>query len=479
MTPLLAGAAAALISVTALASPRQLRREIAPCDLDRVQGKVDCGVFEVYENPEDPAGRPIPLYFVVLRALEPPARPDPIFGFAGGPGVAEASLAWAWDEGWHFARKTRDIVLFDQRGSGKSNPLSCALPEKEPALSFQHTLFPPELVKRCRDRLSGIVDLTRYTTPYAAADVEQLRQWLGYDRINLWAESYGTRPALEYARRFRDHVRAVVVDGVAGFDLKMPLYFASDAQRALDGVLTDCERDNACHAAFPDVRREFQSLVRRISTKAVTVVLHDKSGRETGAMQLTRAGFGYAIRGMLYGPSALRLPMLIHRAYKDGDWEPFGTAYLRRGSWFGRDDSGGMYLSIVCAEDVPTIKNTEVATATRGTFLGDALIRQYRDACALWPHGHVDAGYNSPPRSDVPALLLSGGRDPVTPPAVAIRQAAALTNSVHFVVPQGGHGVATFPCAEKLIADFLDVGRTPATLPTCEGEKTGAFVIHE
>lgn len=85
------------------------------------------------------------------------------------------------------------------------------MPEKTPTLAFQETLFPAGLVTRCRDRLTGTADLTRYTTPYAVGDVEQLRQWLGYEKINLWGESYGARAALEYLRRFPGRVRAVVL----------------------------------------------------------------------------------------------------------------------------------------------------------------------------------------------------------------------------------------------------------------------------
>ena len=129
-----------------------------------------------------------------------------------------------------------------------------------------------------------------------------------------------------------------------------------------------------------------------------------------------------------------------------------------------------MYLSVTCAEDLPMIKSGEGERKGKDTFLGDYRLRQQRAACALWPRGEVPKNYAEPTRSNVPALILTGQWDPVTPPAYGDAAAKSLPSSLHVVVPHGGHGFGGLngtECIDKLIVAFINSGSTKGLDTAC------------
>src|SRR6185436_8567369 len=201
-------------------------------------------------------GRKIELRVVVLPALGPDAAPDPMFEFAGGPGASASNEVRGWAEQREL-RAHRDVVLVDQRGTGGSHRLDCKIP-RDPGdvQAYFEPSLPVAEVRRCRTELDAIADLSQYTTSIAADDLDEVRAWLGYDKINLQGGSYGTRAAQVYLRRHGDHVRSAVLIGVAAMDHYLPLFHARDGKRAVDLLIDTCAKDAACAAAFPDLRAE-------------------------------------------------------------------------------------------------------------------------------------------------------------------------------------------------------------------------------
>jgi pimeloyl-ACP methyl ester carboxylesterase len=215
------------------------------------EGPLDayCGALPVFENRQARSGRRISLNIVVLAALGNEAQADPLFFLAGGPGQGAAQMAREVREVFRRVQRDRDVVLVDQRGTGKSNPLDC----RDDRDTLHALLAPPDAsLQRLRKCLAGYdADVRLYTTPIAMDDLDDVREFLGYDRINLYGGSYGTRAALVYMRRHGAHVRAAVLDSVAPTDMRLPLYTARDAQRALDKLLDDCGADSAVTARIP------------------------------------------------------------------------------------------------------------------------------------------------------------------------------------------------------------------------------------
>ncbi len=433
---------------------------MVPCTLERVSSEASCGVLLVPEDRSNPNGRTIPLRLVVLKATGSAVRADPIFGLAGGPGTGAARWAWVYAQEWDFALRSRDIVLVDQRGTGASGPLSCT--EVAPEISaFSATLFPVDFIEACREHLAPQADVRHYTSVDAAADLDDVRRALGYGAINVWGESYGTRLALEYIRRFGVHVRTAVLDGVAPTSLKMPLYFARDSQNALDHVLAACEAQETCRTKFPDLGSRFSELLARLDQAPRVVRVEDEEAGQT-AVTMGRAAIGYAVRGMLYGSNREWLPLLIHRATRDGDLSAFASYFSRRGSWPARDEALGMYLTIVCSEDMVQVDASEKRRATQGTFLGDTLVRQFEAACDRWPTRALDPGYFELPQSDVPTLLLAGEFDPVTPPAHAREVRRRFSRSALIVAKNAGHSAGSTPCGRQRIENILETGSAGA-----------------
>src|SRR5262245_48819190 len=197
-----------------------------------------CGRFRVVENRRTRASRTIDLNIVVLPAFDQKTKTEPVFDLAGGPGVASTSRAMFYATQGKEYRRRHDVVLVDQRGTGNSNRLS--IPQEKTPESDLREMYPVDYVMRMHDALQQHADLTQYTTSLAMDDLDDVRAWLGYDRINLFGLSYGTRAALVYLRQHPEHVRTITLLGVAPTYLRMPMYHAQAAARAIDLLLPEC-----------------------------------------------------------------------------------------------------------------------------------------------------------------------------------------------------------------------------------------------
>jgi len=442
-----------------------------PCRIAGLKETVRCATRAVWEDRAARKGRKIGLNVVILPALGPalgPDRaPDPVFVLGGGPGEGIAAEAADQVENVASLRKHRDVVLVDQRGTGRSNPLACELygPGNADPVKLAGPLFPEAEVRRCRARLAKVADLTLYTTPIAMDDLDDVRAWLGYDRIDLVGGSYGTRAAQVYVQRHGEHVRSAVLIGVAPLDEALPTHHAYAGQRAVDLLFAECARDPACHAAFPDPGRELREVMARVD-RGVEVQVDDPAAHRKVAVRPSRGLVAEGVSYVLYDNDGAELPRTVHRAYR-GDLAPLVATSIaqRKRLSLGLDD--GMYFSVTCAEDLPFLDAAEAARLAAGTLLGDYRVREQRRACALWPRAAIPAGLRAPLRSDVPMLLVSGERDPVTPPEFGERVMKGLSHGFHVVIPHGGHGSGGGACLDGLITRFVERGSAAGLDASC------------
>jgi pimeloyl-ACP methyl ester carboxylesterase len=444
---------------------------LQPCDVPGLSGKARCGTLEVWENREARKGRKIALKIVVLPATGSPSAPDAFTFLAGGPSQAATEEAVGLAQELAAIREHRDLLLVDQRGTGGSHPQNCQMylpPEN--LQSYLGEFFPVESVRRCRAELEKDADLTLYTTPLAMDDLDDVREALGYPKLNLLGGSYGTRAAQVYLERHPSHVRTVILQGVVPKDDRMPLHFPQSAERAFQGVLDECAAEASCRSAFPKLREESRAVFDTLSRAPVrTAVLNPATG-DPAEVSLSRDLAAEAVRYMLYSSAAAgEIPAVLHQA-AGGDWTPLAERAL-----FGRriivgGGSNGLYLSITCAEDVPWIKPGEGERAAEGTFLGGYRLRDQRAACALWPRASIPQRYFEPVRSPAPVLLVSGQWDPTTPPSNAEAVAKSLPHALQVVVPHGGHGyegLEGLACLTRLETAFVEKGTTEGLDTTC------------
>jgi pimeloyl-ACP methyl ester carboxylesterase len=427
---------------------------LEPCQVPGVRETLRCGHLEVAENRRAPGGRRIALRVVVVPAAEP--RPDaaPLFHLEGGPGVAASDMAALYATEVPEYRRHRDVVLVDQRGTGGSNPLRCAWDETRARLE---RMYPPEAVAECRRQLEARADLTQYTTEAAADDSDDVRAALGYDRIDLFGLSYGTRHALVYMRRHPEHVRSAVLMGPAPTDLSMPLHHAPDGQRALDMLFEDCASDAACGRAFPQLRPELAGVLDRLAAEPAPLTLNDPRTGAAKTYHLTRGAFAEEIRRRLYAPATrITVPLVIHQAAR-GDYGPLVEA-LARGSE-GPTIAQGLYLSVTCAEDVPFIDPAMAERLAAGTLFGLYRVQEQRGACQEWPRASVADEFRRPVESKAPTLILSGDRDPITPPRLGDEVVRHLPNGRHRVIPQAAHapmGIEPMSCLDGVMLSFYE-----------------------
>ena len=423
-----------------------------------------CYRLRVPENRSRADGRTIDLRIVVIPAADAANRADDaVVVLAGGPGQAATDFLGRAAAG---ANTRRDHIYADQRGTGGSNGLVCRFygpPSDVP--SYFTGFLPLDKVRACRRDLERQSDLAQYTTAASVADLEAIRVALGYPRLNLRGGSYGTRLAMEYVRRHPERVRTVTLEGPVTPVMAAPDRFGELAQRALDGLIAECAADHSCAGAYPGLREEAAEVFARLRRAPVGVLAaHPDRPGETQPVTLTRDHAGEVIRYMLYtSGDASAIPYVLHHAYR-GNFQPIASFLMR---WRRGGTFDGLYISITCAEDVPRVA-ADAGARAEPTFLGGYRVREQTAACAEWPKGAAPADAATAVTASVPALIVSGMLDPVTPPANGDELARTLTNSLHVQVPSGGHGFAGLEglaCLDAIHDRFID-GATVAGLDT-------------
>jgi len=413
-----------------------------------------CGVVKRPLDASQPNGPQIDVHFAVLPALARNRKPDPVLFFAGGPGQSAMDLGGPVSRMLGRLSYRRDVVLIDQRGTGRSAPLRC--PEPTPGAPLADLIEPSRQLARlqaCVAQLKTLPhgDLRQYTTTQAMQDAEAVRQALGVAQVNVVGGSYGTRAALEYLRQFPDRVRRTVIDGVAPSDMVMPVAMSTDAQRAFDAVLAACKAQPDCMRRWPALAEDWRTLLAGLPREVA--VPHPLTGVPE-KLTLTRDTVLSMVRLPMYVPVlASALPLAIHEAARGRFDALMGLASSMGGRTRDRM-SEGMHYAVVCAEDLPRLAQ---ATDAPGADFGTGMATLYQQVCALWPRGSVPAAFYQVPPAPSATLVLSGGADPVTPPRHGERVTQALgAKARHVVVPQAGHGVMALGCMRDVLFRFID-----------------------
>lgn len=447
--------------------------DFEPCSLRGASGGLAtpayCARHEVAEDPAAEGGRRIALNVAWLPASsQGGGSDDPVFFLAGGPGQAATEHAATVVAALADVRKTRDIVLVDQRGTGQSNALACLDSDGEPMQLEQAAPTAQDYARfagACAEALAERADPRLYTTTEAVADLESVRAALQVEQINLVGVSYGTRVAQQYAGRHPQHVRTMVLDGVAPNDLVVGGEFASTLEDALALQSAQCERLPECRARFgSDMRVQLRQVMASLEAAPVEVEYRDPATGQTKRDEVT----GHTVAGLAfafsYAPqTASLLPLMLDEAAR-GRYAPLmSLAQMMSGEMAGQMTQG-MQWSVICAEDAPRHR---ARPGDADTVLGDELAAMFFAPCESWPTGTAPADFHAPLQSPLPVLLLSGEIDPVTPPRYAERVLQGLSNGRHFVLSGQGHNVLGVGCMPKLIGQFLESADPAALQADC------------
>lgn len=439
--------------------------DFTPCALANPAGRssIDarCTTLEVPENPAEPEGRKISLNIAWVPASnEANASTDPVFFLAGGPGQASVATYPAVAAAFSELLKTRHVMLVDQRGTGESNPLTCA---SEPEQDFDDA-SQMAAAARCRTALETRADLRFYTTGNAIADLDAVRQALGVQKINLMGVSYGTRVAQQYALNYPTHTRTVLLDSVVPNTLPLGNLWARNLEDALALQFSQCQQQPTCLEKLGNPREQLDSLLTRLRSDAPLVRYRDANTNEEKQARLTYGHVAGLTRMFAYAPqSAALLPNVIHEA-NQGRYD--GLMALSQMLFSEMSDSMamGMQYSVVCAEDGDSMIARE---EDADTVLGNAITESLAAVCTHWPKGAVAQNFRQPLTGDIPVLAISGEYDPVTPPRYGDEAIERLGNARHLTLTGQGHNVIGAGCMPKLFAQFVQTADAKSLDASC------------
>lgn len=469
------------------------RFEAGPCPFDVPQGAViECGFVIVPEDHNQPEGPEIRLAVAIVKDQSPDHQPDPVILLSGGPGEKTVQSAQNVVYLFPHVHPNRDLIVFDQRGVGLSEPaLECQewiqaqydLMDEEDAMLALETAF--NTLMECRDRLvSEGYNLSAYNTNQSAADVEAIRQALGYEQINLLGGSYGSLLAQAVMREYPEHLRSVVMNSILPLDASFFIQAPLNTSNAVLNLLAACEADAACNAAYPELTQVFLDVVAQLNQEPVIItVTHALTGEDYEVLLTGDRAFSNLV-GFLYQTQLIPLlPEAIYDVAK-GDYNLMAQLQGLNLAMY-EALSRGMTFSVLCAEDL--IGKTEqdlldVYAEIPGALAGRvdpefAIQYSIFATCENWPVEQVDPAFKQPLVSDLPTLILEGEFDPVTPMDFAQQIAATLANSHVYEFPGVGHNIlVATPCSRQMIGQFI---QSPGEAPdaACINELGTGFAL--
>jgi pimeloyl-ACP methyl ester carboxylesterase len=441
--------------------------EPTTCRFEVPEGyQVECGDLTVPEDRGRPDGPAIRLHVATFKSRSPNPEPDPVIHLVGGPGgsLLDMTAPYLHRGGGDEILERRDYIMFNQRGTRYAEPfLGCpGHTEMKWELAGQQLSLQErsarelEFLLACHDNLldQGI-NLAAYNSAQNAADINDLRIVLGYQQVNLYGISYGSRLALTVMRDYPEGIRSAIIDAVWPPQVDLDHDVALSAHRAL-GVLFDaCTADPHCSETYPDLETTFYQVIRDLNASPTALEL------DGGTVIVDGYRFLESAFGLMYSIDAIPwIPSIIDDASRGEIWEEVASVPDRSSySW-------GMHYSVRCHDEMAfeTQEQAYALAAGLPAELVDVFIGMFEfPLCASWQAGAADPMEDEPVVSDIPTLVLSGRFDPITPPAYGRAAAETLSNSFFFEFPTLSHGaMRSNACALDIGLQFLD---DPATEP--------------
>lgn len=438
----------------------------------------ECGMLIVPENRTVNNGKTIKIAVAIIRSVNPSKAPEPIIYLEGGPGASSLkTISLQYDTVFKPFADQYDVILFDQRGIGLSEPaLECpeVVDYNLSTLDVQTSVGDfvtgyTGAMETCGERLaSSGIDLSAYNSTENAADVNDLRTVLGYDKVNLYGTSYGTKLALTVMRDHPEGVRSVILDSVYPPQVSI-LDSAKTAERSLNELFTSCAADTECNTAYPELEKVFYDLVNQLNAEPVHIQIPDTSTGQILDGVIDGDSFvGLVFQALYVADFIPMLPMQIYNV-KNGEYGILTTLATLQVLQFNFI-SIGMNNAVQCKEEYPFDNAQSIKTILQNTrpelrgFARRSMIEPAAlDVCAAWKEGEVDPVDNKPVYSDIPTLVLSGQFDPITPPDYGRLAASTLSHGYFFEFSGVGHGVIiSDDCAYSMARAFLsDPNTTP------------------
>ena len=458
-----------VVEVAAQASVRQSaipRFEAAPCPFElnaAVSGQVRCGYVTVLENRSKPDGRRLRLAVAILKSFSGTPRPDPVVRLAGGPGeplVARAlsSVSDTSDasELIETLRREREVILYDQRGVGFSEPTFCPAEAANWAgrVGPARTARRREVAARCGDAMRRLgFDLSQYNSAANALDLQDIRRALGYAQWNVYGHSYGTRLALVAMRDAAQGIRSVILSGPYPTSVALWFNVPGWTHDVATRVLASCAAQPACRAAFPGVEQAFGRTIQELERNPWT-----RQGR-VNTVTTTAATFTVRLQDLMKTPRGLvTIPLLVH-AMSTRNEAVLNALAARETADESLQQNQGLNHAVQCFEEAPlnTAELKERMRRSYGPALFDDSLFADPSVCEGMHAFRANDAQTAPVESAIPTLIVTGEFDPQTHRSNGPIVQRTLQNSLLVDVPSAGHiGMFAHRCTQRLAQDFLD-----------------------
>jgi len=437
--------------------------ELADCQFQIPAKPVECGYLIVPEDRSDPDGATVSLHVAIFRSTGPNPEPDPvIYLMGGGGGNALSAADYYLKTVGNRIRASRDFIMYNQRGTHYNEPFLACPGEA----AFQRELDAQDISRQeadaredaflldCRDKLLDKgVNLAMYNSVTNAADANDLRIALGYDQVNYYGTSYGTRLALTLMRYYPESIRSVILDSVFPPQVDYPSEVISSMVGATNRLFEACSLDAACSSQYPDLEATFYQTIDELHAEPGSITVDGQN------VVVDDEVFLDAIYMALHPASAFPdIPRAIHAASR-GSFGPLEWA-IESLSGYSENVATGVYYSSVCRDEVGFDSNEhalEVVARYPPQWADYYDLSSFFAMCDAWGAGEADPLENEPVVSDIPALIFAGHFDPITTPEWCQRAADTLSSSYYYEFPNVGHGVMrSDECALRIGLEFLD-----------------------
>ena len=439
-----------------------------PCQLTDTNSSsilyAECSIWHQPLDHAKPFGSAIELFVTKISstAVEPPKHALTLIN--GGPGGSSIDLLVNFAPILQQISQHMDIIVLDQRGTGRSTALDC---KNMSADIDPRTIDLGRETKRCLESLA--FSPVNFTTSVAIRDLENLRIAMGYEAWDIYGTSYGTRVALQYLKRYEASVRTLTLDGVLPPSISMGSNIATTSDAALQSLFRDCSLDADCKKAFPNLAADFSALSIYLKENNIALSLRHPITNEPIKTSVSFPDLALTVRLSLYSPEmSSLLPLTIHAAFHEKDYTTIAASALAFEAALRDGMSYGMHNAVMCTEDIPFHEPDEIPDSKdQEPYLGNEFLSSMQAICSVWPAGKIDDDFKLPVISKVPTLILSGENDPITPPAYGDILLEGLSNSSHLVGQHQGHGIVHRGCFSRIFSDFLSAASVSDLKTTC------------
>jgi pimeloyl-ACP methyl ester carboxylesterase len=433
------------------------------CRFSSPTGSVDCGDLIVAEDRGQPDGATVTIHVAIFHSYSSNPEPDPVvYLMGGGGGDALGNAAYYLNAVGNTIRASRDFIMYNQRGTRYDEPfLECpgeavfmrALDAEDISQEESDDRTEAFMLECHNNLVEQGIDLSLYNSVTNADDLNDLRIALGYEQVNYYGTSYGTRLGLTLMRYHPDGIRSVILDSVLPPQVDYPSEVITSFMGAVNRIFESCSENKGCRDKYPQLEETFFQVIDELDREPVSIQIDDRNVIVDDDLFLD------SIYIFLHPATALPdIPYAIYSAH-EGNFEPLEWAFEYITS-YSDSVATGVFYSSVCREEVvfDSYENTLTAAADYAPQVADFYAGpSFYETCEWWQSGEADPVENEPVISDIPTLIFSGYYDPITSPQWGQRAAETLSNSYSYEFPNMGHGVMrSDECAKRIGIEFLD-----------------------